>query len=211
MRRRVWWSGRPIIYQATVTRQSTLIISPQRAHRPRNPPSSMGSSCGTRRAHGTFRGPFVWRRLPSNRCGRCFCVFLGGDVDRFTNPTELPRIESHPSALGTSRGPFAWRRLRSDRCGRCFCGFLGGDVDRFTNPTEPPKNRAPSGERCSPDGCPYSIQTDKGKSSRFSFRSPGNAKPDTDVRIRRIKVIAIRRRSEPSIVTERAAPQHPGN
>lgn len=134
VRRRVRWSGRPIIYQATVTRQSTLIITPQRAHRPRNPPSSMGSSYDTRRSHGTFRSPFVWRRLPS------------------------------------------------DRCGRCFCGFLGGAVDRFTNPTEPPKNRAPSGERCSPDGCPYSIQTVKGQSSRLSLRSPGNAKPDKDAR-----------------------------
>ena len=40
---------------------------------------------------------------------------------------------------------------------------------------------------------------------------PGNAKPDIDVRIRRIIVIAIRRRSVPSIVIERAATQHPGN
>ena len=70
---------------------------------------------------------------------------------------------------------------------------------------------APSGERCSPDGCPYSIQADKGKSSRFSLRSPGNAKPEIDDRNRRITVKAIRRRSEPTIVIERAATQHPGN
>ena len=55
------------------------------------------------------------------------------------------------------------------------------------------------------------LLADKGKSSRFSFPSPGNAKPDKDVRTRRNKVKAIRRRSEPSIETERAAPKHPGN
>jgi hypothetical protein len=38
---------------------------------------------------------------------------------------------------------------------------------------------------------------------------PGNAKPDIDVRIRWIIVIAIRRRSVTSIVIERPAPQHP--
>jgi len=47
-------------------------------HRPRNPP----------RAHGTFRGPFVWRRLLSDRCGRCVGGFLARDEDRFTNLTK---------------------------------------------------------------------------------------------------------------------------
>ena len=55
------------------------------------------------------------------------------------------------------------------------------------------------------------LLADKGKSSRFSFRSPGNAKPAKDERIRRIIEIAIRRRSVPSTEIERAAPQHPEN
>ena len=52
---------------------------------------------------------------------------------------------------------------------------------------------------------------DKGKSPRLSSRSPGNAKPAIDARIRRTNEMATRRRSATSIVTERAAPQHPGN
>lgn len=40
---------------------------------------------------------------------------------------------------------------------------------------------------------------------------PGNAKPDIDVRIRWIIMIAIRRRRVTSIVIERPAPQHSGN
>ena len=55
------------------------------------------------------------------------------------------------------------------------------------------------------------LLADKGKSLRFSFRSPGNAKPATEDRKRRITVIAIRHRSEPSKKIERAAPQDPGN
>ena len=94
------WSGRPIIYQAARAHEFTIIISPHRALRPRNPPARMvrsavllfGDVCGmivgvdalgffgmvTRTAsrtlrnhhvsqptsaHGTFRGPFIWRRL----------------------------------------------------------------------------------------------------------------------------------------------------
>ena len=59
--------------------------------------------------------------------------------------------------------------------------------------------------------CPVLFLCVKGKSSRLSSRSPGNAKPDADVRIRRINEIAKRRRSVTPKVVERAAPQHPGN
>jgi len=55
------------------------------------------------------------------------------------------------------------------------------------------------------------LLADKGKSSRFSFPSPGNAKPAIDDRIRRNTAKAIRRRSAPSKAIERGAPQHPGN
>ena len=59
--------------------------------------------------------------------------------------------------------------------------------------------------------CPVLFLCVKGKSSRLSSRSPGNAKPVADVRNRRIKATANRRRSAPSKAAERAAPQHPGN
>ena len=55
------------------------------------------------------------------------------------------------------------------------------------------------------------LLADKGKSLRFSLRSPGNAKPEIDERKRRNIVTAIRRRSVPSKAIERGAPQHPGN
>ena len=58
--------------------------------------------------------------------------------------------------------------------------------------------------------CPVLFLRDKGQSSRFSFQSPGNAKPEIDVRNRRIIVKAIRRRSVPPTVNERAATQHTG-
>jgi hypothetical protein len=35
----VRWSGRPIIYQAARAHEFTIIISPHRALRPRNPPA----------------------------------------------------------------------------------------------------------------------------------------------------------------------------
>jgi hypothetical protein len=96
-------------------------------HRPRNPPSS---TVRVTSADGTFRGPFVWRRLLSDRCGRCVGGFLVGDEDRFTNPTKPPRAD------GTFRDPFVWRRLPSVCCGRCVGGVLAGDEDLFTNPSK---------------------------------------------------------------------------
>jgi len=42
------------------------------------------------RADGTFRGPFVRRRLLSDWFGRCVGGFLAGDEDRLTNPTKPP-------------------------------------------------------------------------------------------------------------------------
>ena len=130
------WSGRPIIYQAARAHEFTIIISPHRALRPRNPPARMvrsavllfGDVCGmilgvdalgffwvvTRTAsrtlrnhrvsqptsaHGTFRGPFVWRRLRNDRWGRMHWVFWDGHEDRFTNPTEPQCIEEHPARM----------------------------------------------------------------------------------------------------------------
>ena len=61
-----------------------------------------------------------------------------------------------------------------------FFGWSRGPLHEPYGTTK--KVRAPSIERCSPDGCPYSIQTVKGQSSRLSLRSPGNAKPDKDAR-----------------------------
>ena len=58
---------------------------------------------------------------------------------------------------------------------------------------------------------PEPFLREKYKNLRLSFRSPGNAKPTDEVRIRRNIAKAKRRRSVPSNATERAAPQHPGN
>ena len=83
----MWWSGRPIIYEVADTHESTIVISPQRAHRPRNPPSSMGSSCGTP-ARMVRSAVLLVGDVCNNPCGRCVGDVWGGDPDRFTNPTE---------------------------------------------------------------------------------------------------------------------------
>ena len=73
--RRVRWSGRPTIFQATDTHESTFIISPQRAQRPRNPPSR---AVRVTSADGTFRGPFGWRRLLGGWLWSLRWGFFGG-------------------------------------------------------------------------------------------------------------------------------------
>lgn len=83
--------------------------------------------------------------------------------------------------------------------------------DSIPNQTTPQKIRAPRGKLRSPRGGSRSVQAVKGKSSRLSLRSPGNAKPDIDARTRRNTVKAIRRRSVTPNVKERPAPQHSEN
>ena len=96
--RRVWWSGRPIIHEVADTRQSTLIITPQRAQRPRNPPSSMGSSCDTP-ARMVRSAVLLVDDVCNNPCGRCVGDVWGGDPDRFTNPTEGGMCGSNEKTL----------------------------------------------------------------------------------------------------------------
>ena len=138
----MWCSGRPIIYQAARAHEFTIIISPHRALRPRNPPARMvrsavllfGDVCRmivgvdtlgffrmvTRTAsrtlrnhrvsqptsaHGTFRGPFIWRRLRSDRWGRCVGFFFGTVTRTASRTLRNHRVSQPTSAHGTFRAP----------------------------------------------------------------------------------------------------------
>ena len=76
------------IYQAARAHEFTIIISPHRALRPRNPPARMVRSAVL---------------LFGDVCGMivgvgCVGVFWNGHEDRFTNPTEPLRIATHQRA-----------------------------------------------------------------------------------------------------------------